>query len=224
MSSKDHEITKNIKKILELYQIGFGIPKKNNGTSTYGKKQISKYSKVFNLNENTIRKARQLANMFTQEEIENLCADIERIQANQNRKMSLFTISHLFHLVTVSERTKRQGLTQNALKEGWSVRQLKQEIARKFGTRRQGGRKKRIPKDPINFLGQLESYCETWRRWFHEVSKPKDHVEGGHCTLDDLPQTIQTQVTKIGALMDQLHKAIEAELANSTGPARAKSV
>lgn len=212
MSSRDQKITKNITRILKFYKKAIKIPIINNKKSTYGKKQILEYAKKLNLNEDKTRKARQLANTFTRDEIESLCKEIQTVQSKLESEKRPFTLSHLLRSLTVPERSNRWTFIRKTIKEGWSVRKLNEEIAREFGTRRQGGRKGRIPKDPGSFLKQLERSCQTWRRWFHEVSKPEDQIEGEHCTLEDLPQTIKTQVKQLGTLMDQLHSAIEEEL------------
>ena len=76
MSSRDQEITINITRIINFYEMALKIPNINKEKSTYGKKQILEYANKLNLNEDTTRKARQLANTFTKQEIESLCEDI----------------------------------------------------------------------------------------------------------------------------------------------------
>ena len=60
------------------------------------------------------------------------------------------------------------------MKGGWSNSRLEAEIAREFGPRRAGGRRRKVPADKADVLVQLEQMCTTWARWRASLGLARD--------------------------------------------------
>src|SRR5690606_783740 len=102
--------------------------------------------------------------------------------------------------------------------KGWSCHELQAEIANRFGTRREGGRKPRMAKDLQAFLSDLESRCEEWRRWHKELDQPTARNDE-HVLLSDLPEDLSQLIQDVAAQILGLHKEVIARLKRSN-PAR----
>ena len=66
--------------------------------------------------------------------------------------------------ITVPKR-RRARIERLTITERWNMSRLEQEIAQEFGSRKAGGRRRRIPTDALGILIQLEGLCDVWRRW-----------------------------------------------------------
>jgi hypothetical protein len=82
-----------------------------------------------------------------------------------------------------------------------------------FGTRRDGGRRRRIPTDRTAFLTLVEGLCEHWRRLGAELSREPGAGEAQHVLLADLPPQLRKHLEAASAAVWRLHRAVVAELA-----------
>jgi hypothetical protein len=82
----------------------------------------------------------------------------------------------------------------------------------RFGTRREGGRRRSVPHDLPSFFVQAEKLCEVWRRWVEELSRDPDQVDEEHIRLADLPLKLRKQITAISGQIWQLHQDVAKEL------------
>src|SRR6185436_18409035 len=102
----------------------------------------------WDVNPDTLRKARQFADPvegYTAKELKELCVLIDQVQSCQDPRLPLFTKTHVIRLLSVRSRTQRKHLQQKAVRQAWSIAQLKGEIAKRYGTRREGGRRRYLP-------------------------------------------------------------------------------
>jgi hypothetical protein len=117
-----------------------------------------------------LRQARQFADPekggYTPQELDELCASCER------NKFAAGT-THVVRLLTVP-RTDRAALQERVLQDRWSTATLDHEIAKRYGTRRAGGRRRQVTTERTDLLVQLEQQCETWRRWNASLRRVPD--------------------------------------------------
>ena len=88
---------------------------------------------------------------------------ITEVQPDQDDGYAVFTRTHVIRLLSVEALPCAS--SASAIRGGWSTAELEAQIAARYGTRRDGGRKRRFPGDALGLLAQLERLCETWRRW-----------------------------------------------------------
>lgn len=212
MESRAQRIRKKIEVISEIFKLGKSVSEFYGKNRSHGGDIIGMLADDHSTNRDNIRKAKKIAETYTDNEIMIIFDLMFRTQKDQGPSKSLFSFSHLTRLLTVESKEERETLLERSLEEGWSLSRLNQEISQKFGPRKQGGRKPQIPNDLPAFLGEMEKSCLTWRRWFQEVSKSKAEVQRQHITLEDLPRSLRGKVEKIAPLMENLHQAVESYL------------
>jgi hypothetical protein len=111
----------------------------------------------------------------------------------------------------------RAGLQATAIGEGWSLAELQAQIAVRYGNRRDGGRKRRVPADALALTAQIEKLCENWRRWFSLAAPAKEPTSDNtakdrRAPLDGLPPTLARHVRTADAAIATLHRAATDEL------------
>jgi hypothetical protein len=125
--------------------------------------------------------------------------------------MAIFERCHLVRILSVPRR-KRAALQKESIRKGWSLATLERIIAMRFGTRREGGRRRSVPDDLPSFLVQAEKLCEIWRRWVEELSRDPDEFDEKHILLADLPLKLRKQIKAISGQVWQLHQDVAKEL------------
>jgi len=122
----------------------------------------------------TVFKAKRFATLYSQAELERLCAR----QLPDGRQLG---VGHVFQLLQVADTKTRLMLEKQAAAEGWSSRRLRTERLLLRGSRgkaSQGGRKPSLPSSHQELLQQLEERSEKWMRWTRAIleassSRPK---------------------------------------------------
>ena len=109
-------------------------------------------------------------------------------------------------------KRERSALQKEAIENGWSFSRLDSEIARRYGPRREGGRRPRIPKDLTGFLTQVEGSCVAWERWHEELSRNPKEGEARHVLVTDLSKTLQDRIKVALEGIKGLHGAVSQAL------------
>ena len=162
-----------------------------------------------------MRKARQFATSeagFTKDELDELCVFIIQNQMSQDATLPVFGKSHVIRLLTVRPKHRRKALQGAAIKNAWSVSRLEAEIGKRYGTRRDGGRQRRIPKDQADFFLQIEQMTERWRRWWREVTRKPEELKEQHVLLSDIPPEMGKKVKKASKAVIDLQTAVVEHL------------
>ena len=215
MSTRKQQVRQAIKDIRALYALGREIPPKAPHREAYGRRVVEAEAERRGTNPDKIRKARQLADPaegYAHEELRDLCRLIAKVQPGQDDTKAVFRPSHLIRLLSVRPKRRRAALQRQAIEKGWSTAELDGEIARRFGTRRQGGRRRRIPGGLAEVYTQLESMCESWRRWHAELSRQPGEGGERHVLLSDLPRRLRGRVVEVSEAVWGLHQAVVVEL------------
>jgi hypothetical protein len=206
-----------VKSIKDFYALGRKIPPKRSPREAYGQGDLAEVAEKLGVSVEFSRQARQLADPeaggYTREELNELCDLIRRGQPDQSDDLPVFGRTHVVRLLTVP-KGRRAKLQRAAVEGGWSSNRLAYEVGVRFGPRRHGGRKRRLPEDVVGLLAQAARMCETWRRWIGLVTldpeQPK--VKTKAPSLDDLPPKIRRLVRGADAAMAKVHEATTDEL------------
>jgi hypothetical protein len=206
--------------IKALHKLGQALPKKTNHKDTYDKGTVDAAAKKHNVNSDTVRKARQFAdpaNGYDQAELKELCELIRTIQDKQDDKWPVFGHTHIIRMQSVPKKD-RPDLQRKAIIEAWSCKRLEDEIATRYGSRRDGGRKRRVPQDANGLLTQIEGMCETWERWLKTVEPPENNEPNPNsktvpnALLTSLSANTRAQVRAAGRAINALHTTVIKDL------------
>ena len=118
---------------------------------------------------------------------------------------------------------QRRAVQKRAAENGWSAFQLENEIRRRFGRRRSGGRKPAVLPDVEGLLCQLEGLCERWSRLHAELTA-RDQPGTSHPRLRDLPEAVRRKFGDATEAVRQLQSSLNRQLnrrrSSSTGRKR----
>jgi hypothetical protein len=213
-STRTEKVNAAVAKLRAFYQLGQSLPPKTAPKDAFRQRIMETEQERLGLNADTLRKARKFADCeqgYTPQEVDELCRLIREVQPAQDRRMAIFERCHLVRILSVPRR-KRAALQRECIRKGWSLATLERIIAMRFGTRREGGRRRSVPDDLPSFFVQAEKLCEVWRRWVEELSRDPDQVDEEHILLADLPLKLRKQITAISGQIWQLHQDVVEEL------------
>lgn len=197
------EVAAAIAAIRGFHRLGKKVPE-----GLYGAHTIDVVATALKEGQDGLRKARVFADPekgYTDNELETLCQMIQEVQGNQSPGKPCFGRSHIIKIVSVPKK-KRRAVQMAAIKGAWSYAQLTNAIKQRFGTRKAGGRRRRVPNDPIGLLTQLESLGESWRRWWAVAQT--DAADA----LAELPPALRREIGDAAEVVIALQRAVAAQL------------
>jgi predicted nuclease of restriction endonuclease-like (RecB) superfamily len=195
-----------IKRIRDFYYIGKASLRKCPGRAQHAEHQLDEEAEQLKMNPFTLRKARQFADVdrgYSGDDIEELCRQIEKQGSAPGQ--TTFGRTHIVRLIGVP-KSKRLELQQLAITNGWSTSQLSSQITMRFGRRRLGGRRIKIPKNLHGVYAQIEGLCGRWQRWSIELAKYH------HGTLAKMPDEIQTLIETSAKLMQRIKEKVTTQI------------
>lgn len=208
MSRRD-KVEEAVREIRDFYDMGRKVEPKRPHKEAYGKNLVEHDARLWQEKASSIQKAREFANPedgFTRHELTELCRLIREVQIHQDEDKAVFTRSHLIRVLSVRPKRRRRAFQREVIENGWSYAEMEAEIAKRFGSRRHGGRKPRLPRDKAGLLVQVEGTCESWRRWdeaFSALVNDDKHI---------LPAAIQGQIKAVSKDLRKLHLAVIEQL------------
>jgi hypothetical protein len=213
-----------VKAIRDFYVLGRAVPEKQAHKDAYDQGTVDAEAQKLGINPDTVRKARQFADPavgYAPAEVTDLCRLIAAVQPGQADELSVFGRTHLIRLLSVKKQF-RAGLQEAAVRGGWSTSAFEALIASRYGSRRDGGRKRRLPTDALGLLTQVERLCEGWRRWVALVTPAPEQQDKKTTTpsLVDLPPRVRRLIRDADAAMAKLHEAATDDL-KARRPSRA---
>ncbi|MFO0804471.1 MAG: hypothetical protein U0791_15270 [Gemmataceae bacterium] len=211
--TRRQQVAAAVKAIRAFHELGRSLPVKASHKDGYGQGTVTVEAVKHGLNPDTVRKARQFAdpvNGYTVAEVNALCRSIREVQEEQDGPV--FGRTHLIRLLSVP-KNQRQKVQTAAIENGWSTADLEAHIATRFGSRRDGGRKRRVPSDLPGVLVQLEGLCEGWRRWAEVVvGDESDDQERQVRKRVELPADLLASVLAATKAIADLHDEVNHEL------------
>lgn len=211
-ASRRDQVRKAIEKIRSFHELGLGLPAKQRHRDIYSLKVIEGEAKRRGMNPETVRQARQFAEIYSEEEMEALCHQVMEKQADAEPHQPIFTRTHVVRLLSVGPKRRREALLRKAIEECWSCSRLENEISKRMGTRREGGRRPRIPNSLSDFYADLEKMCEAWRRWRAELERSPGEGRDKHVQLDDLPGRLRRPIIDVSEALAGLQQKVVMEL------------
>ncbi len=199
-----------------FHQIGLALPPRAAHREVYNRGIMDAEAERLGMNPDTVRKARVFAHPadgYTAAELDDLCLLITQTQSEQKDSLPVFSRTHVIRLLSVPKH-RRAALARRAGAKAWSTGELEQAIAARFGTRTEGGRRRRVPRDVLGLLVQLEAACERWGRWVAVVTPPAQPAarEADSPTLDDLTPELRGKVRRLTNAMKRVHRLVVDEL------------
>jgi hypothetical protein len=173
--SRRAKVAAAVKSLRAFYALGRSLPRRPAHKDAYDQGTVEAEAARLGVNPDTVRKARQFADPvagYTAAEVNDLCRLVSAVRPGQDDGYAVFGRTHLIRLLSVKKQY-RAGLQEAAVRGGWSTAVLEAEIAARYGSRRDGGRKRRVPDDVLGRLLQAEAMCETWCRWASVATPPK---------------------------------------------------
>lgn len=211
--TRRQQVAAAVKAIRAFHEFGRSLPAKASHKDGYGQGTVAVEAERHRLNPDTVRKARQFAdpvNGYSAAELNALCRSIREVQEEQEG--AVFGRTHLIRLLSVPKK-QREKVQAAAIENGWSTAELEAHIATRFGSRRDGGRKRRVPSDLPGVLVQLEGLCEGWRRWAEVVvGDESDQQQRKGRKRVELPTELFQSVLAATKAITDLHDEVTREL------------
>ncbi len=211
--TRRQQVAAAVKAVRAFHELGRSLPARASHKDGYGQGTVTVEAEKHGLNPDTVRKARQFADPvsgYTVSEVNALCRSIRDVQEEQDG--AVFGRTHLIRLLSVPKKQRAKVQTL-AIENGWSTAELEAHIAARFGSRRDGGRKRRVPSDLSGVLVQLEGLCEGWRRWAEAVVG--DESDDHECQVRkriELPTGLLDSVLAATRAIADLHDEVHREL------------
>jgi hypothetical protein len=198
--------------IVEFYKLGVEL----NGefasrAKAYGRGTIHKYATKKKMSAANLQVARQLARVYSQDEVVRL--------STPKRGKHAIGIGHLRELILVKSDKARQKLQDDAIEKGWSVRELRAKRKARLGVapqREYAGAKPRLPKSSKEALRQLEERLSSLLRWVNLLQEPahphaKPTGRGGKSSFQVryFPPEIHTALAKAVDELDKLRAIVK---------------
>ena len=191
------------KSIRDFYKLGTAFLKATGGERSPGAAEA--LANEHNCSQVTLYKARQFAEMYSREEVEELCS----LRKPNDQPLG---IGHIHQLIQVESLGDRKRLQTAAAKNGWSSRRLRDERKKKIGyeVATNIGRKPRRAANPEDALLQLAVHATQWLRWDDELkasSAGDDHPI--QFTLGNLPPSVRGKLKAVTNAMHELAATLE---------------
>ena len=184
-SKRTHEA---IDKLSTYYELGKRAIQLSNSTEgTYARGIIAQLVEETGENRATINKCRQFAEMYTPVEFKELC----KLRRPDGKPIGW---GHVTKLLTVplDDRKLRVKLQTRAARDGWTARQLNDEIQGKYELVSGGvGRRWNLPTSTEQALRQIRQRSQQWLRWFDELENAKG------ISVATLPEDVQSQLKAV---------------------------
>jgi hypothetical protein len=193
------DVEKAVKRLQRFHQVGRDSLKRRGGQGAYGQRQVEAEAAKLRIEPGVFRKLRRFADEatgYSAAELNELCELCKR----HDRAWGIKILLALLRVPRA--KGQRRAVQKQAAENGWSASQLENEIRRRFGRRRSGGRRPAVPSDVEGVLCQLEAMCERWSRLHAELTA-EDQPEPSHPRLRDLPGAVRR---KFGDATEALRK------------------
>jgi hypothetical protein len=204
-----------IKRLRDAYREGRRLLRECPFGKTYGQGLIIQKAAEVGTNQDKLRKLRSFAEPeegYTQQELQELFK-----LCRQHRRVIGFSIVVKF--LTIGEKTQRAKFQRRAIREGWSLARVEQELVKRFGRRHPGGRRPRIPHTLKGFLADLDTRAFTLLRLINEVQKASGQDRHRICWTD-LPSCVQADLAKVKEDISRLRTGIVGHLWDHLPPAQ----
>jgi hypothetical protein len=201
--TREERIQAAIKGIRKFHELGGTVPGRRYDH------EVKKRAADLGRSDGDVRKARKFHEVYTKEEVEDLCLMIASVQKNQPDDAPIFSRTHVVRLLSAKPRD-RKTLQKNAIKNAWSVSKLQEEITLLKGQRRAGGRPPNVGHGLTSLCCNARGKCETWLRWLDAASASTGGKPGS--VPAGLPKKLENGFAAARREMSGLVKALTDEI------------
>ena len=156
-------------------------------------------------NLDTLRKLRQLVDPkrggYTRDELAELCRQCMRGGHPISRSV-------LFQLLRIQDTAERAKFAERLIKERWKRQRVNVEIRKRFGARRSGGRKRKLPIAVPDAMAALDGMCRDWLRWCAQLEDTESDTP--HVAWNQLPTDVRRQLESARQAIETLQAAVAA--------------
>ena len=208
------ELTPVARKLQAMHETGQRLLKEISDTNEWGRHGIRDQARALGKGAQDVRTLRRFADPgrgYDKAELAQLIKQCEK----HGRDMGIALIRML---LTIPDKSCRAELQQRMLDEGWSVSETGDQIIRRFGRRRQGGRAPRVADDPESALIQVQEMAITWRRWVRAfVAKAASgefttSAPGPKVQQSPLPVELMQEIAAVSSSIDRLSTSVSEQI------------
>lgn len=214
------EVRTALRRVRSFYELGCKSLKSKPGRMEYG--SMKEEASRFGLSEELLRKARQFADPdhgYTLQELNAILSQCRDLVVEGNKVGFALGTTHVIRWLSVPNR-RRARIERLTIAERWTLSRLESEIAKEFGSRRAGGRRRKIPANSLDALVQLEAICNEWRRWYEslhrdlsaEGKRKTKTTEKAKITPSDLPEPVRKLLPIVTKTFAELQAMVSEEI------------
>lgn len=200
------QVRRAVNELRAYYQLGQKVleaDEKNPNRQVYSKGVTIKIAKRIGKARDYVDKARQFASGYTEDQLDDLCAQRRPDGLPLGRR-------HLVALLSVKDKRQRKRLQRMTAEQGWGTRRLGKEITSLQGSQSSGGRRPRRPDSVSDALSQIVTMGERWGRWYEGFEREEDKTAG--VSLESLPKPIRVRMVAVAAEIKKLEVAAQRHL------------
>lgn len=193
----------------DAHRLGRKIHKEIKPYADYGTGRIEEKAEELGINAEKVRKLRQFADPeggYTQQELRELF----QLCRKERRALGL---SFMIKFLTIpKEGGQRAEFQRLVIEQRWNCTRVDTEIRARFGRRRRGGNRPKVPDTATSLLSQLDAMCQRWRRLVG-IMTDEDDVGTAHANVKELPAEVQTDLKQVSRAITRLHAKVAEALA-----------
>jgi len=194
------KVERGIEAIRSAYKTGQKILERIGRRGEYKSAAIQKEAERLGLNENVVRKLRQIAEPedgFTEQELEKL------LEISRKHEWAIGP-AYLYKIVSIPKKHRlREKFVRQAARGQWNRARIDLEIRQHYRQRPHGGRRMKIAASIDTARLQALATCERWLTWFNEFETKRDDPEFKQL-LDSLQKQLPAAQRAVRRLREEL--------------------
>lgn len=200
----------SVRLLRQVYAEGQELRQRLAGLTARGAKvaAVAKEAKRRGLNQDYLWKAQAFANPDTglnEAELTKLCKWIVLYRRVVGRPFVSRILS--------APKGERMKVAERFLREGWTLTDLEAELTRRYGHRRQGGRRPKILRDMQTVLSGLDRRCLSWSRFCGFLHQPPgEDPQQQHVHIEDLPDDLRRDIVAVDGAIRRLAPTVVKHL------------
>ena len=222
--TRRQKVDEAVRRIREFWTLGRGLPLQER-KRVYGEKINDTAAAQTGMNADTVGKARKFADPvlgYTYAEMNELCRLVKDVQTKQpdkderGKSLHVFGRTHVVRMVSVPKRL-RPDLQNEAIRKGWSLKELERRISSMFLVHEDRGRRRHVPDDVVGKLAQVREMCVTWVRWAEAIDKQRREAGKKGPRPAAIPKHLRDRIEKATSELRSVLVSVNFELFHEHG-------
>jgi hypothetical protein len=205
--ASEEDVTEAIREIRAYHDQGRQSLRELPERGKHGARAIDEQAERLGWNPTRLRKARQFARAgegYSRDRLNELCRLLREHRP-------VFGTAHVGLLVTVPW-PEREEIQRKCVEGNWSMTELQAELKRRYGSRKEGGRRRQVPSEPADVLLQIDELADSWERWYKVIAPKPEEGQKKKTILRTLPENVQERVRAVNKAIKQLREVVTAAL------------